>query len=147
MKPEPGTYILVLQCKSNAQVEIGKWGRLDIEPGYYLYVGSAFGPGGLKARVGRHVRTGKAKRWHIDYLREYMALIDVWYSYDNQKLEHQWAQALIAVPGMNPIKGFGCSDCQCYSHLFRSVKKPVLKTFVNKAGSDILQERITIRRS
>jgi Uri superfamily endonuclease len=38
--------------------------------GRYLYCGSAKGPGGLKARLSRHMRRGKSVRWHIDRLTE-----------------------------------------------------------------------------
>ena len=102
-----------------------------------LYVGSAFGPGGIKARVERHHHTNKPKHWHVDYLREYMDLISVWYSYDKQKLEHQWAQSLSGLSDMVPIHGFGCSDCQCYSHLFRAVKEPAFKQFSNNASGTL----------
>ena len=138
MKSDPGTYVPVFHCLTNMQLEVGKWGTINIEPGYYCYVGSAFGPGGVKARVARHYRTGKAKHWHIDYLREHLELVGVWYSCQNNKLEHDWAGTLSAMPGMEPIQGFGCSDCQCYSHLFRSVNQPVFRQFCNKAGGNIL---------
>ncbi len=135
MKSDPGTYVLIFHCLSNKQLQVGKWGLIDIEPGYYLYVGSAFGPGGIKARVARHHRLNKAKHWHIDYLREHMDLISVWYSYDNQKFEHQWAQTSSDMSYMEPVHGFGCTDCHCYSHLFRTVKQPALKQFSNSVGA------------
>lgn len=137
LKSGPGTYVLIFHCLSNKQVNVGKWGTINIKPGFYLYVGSAFGPGGINARVTRHYRINKAKHWHIDYLREHMDLISVWYSYDKQKLEHQWAQVLSAMSYLEAIKSFGCSDCQCDSHLFRAEKKPTLKEFWNNAGGKI----------
>ncbi len=91
----------------------------------------------LLISVNRHHRTNKSKHWHIDYLREHMDLTSVWYSYNNKKLEHQWAQALSAMADMDPIHGFGCSDCQCYSHLFRTINEPGFKLFSNKAGGMI----------
>jgi len=45
--------------------------KLDLLPGYYIYIGSAFGPGGVRARMLRHLRADKPKHWHIDYLREF----------------------------------------------------------------------------
>ena len=138
LKSDPGTYVLILHSLSKEQVQIGKWGVITIKPGYYLYVGSAFGPGGVKARVARHYRNEKAKHWHIDYLRKHMDLVSVWYSYHDSKLEHDWARVLSVMTGMEPVQGFGCSDCQCYSHLFRSVKEPVFRRFCNKAGGSIM---------
>ncbi len=37
--------------------EMGRLGRFDIIPGYYAYVGSAFGSGGLPARLGHHLKS------------------------------------------------------------------------------------------
>jgi len=138
MKSDQGTYVLVFHCQVNKQVQVGKWGLINIEPGYYLYVGSAFGPGGVRARVARHQRLDKAKHWHIDYLREHMDLVDVWYSDQDRKLEHDWARVLSAMPVMEPVQGFGCSDCRCCSHLFRLFKPPLFRQFCNKAGGNIL---------
>ena len=52
MKPEPGSYAVILRNRKQATIDVGRRIQLAIEPGYYLYVGSAFGPGGLRARVG-----------------------------------------------------------------------------------------------
>ena len=65
----PGTYALVLSASACQKFAVGRLGTLTVEPGFYLYVGSAFGPGGLAARVGRHCRREKTCRWHVDYLR------------------------------------------------------------------------------
>lgn len=70
MKAKSGTYALILEAKNEKQVQIGHWGILDIKIGYYLYIGSAFGPGGIKSRVSRHFKQ-KKPHWHIDYLAEY----------------------------------------------------------------------------
>ncbi len=37
-------------------------------PGWYFYVGSARGSGGIRARVRRHFRHKKTAHWHIDRL-------------------------------------------------------------------------------
>lgn len=124
MKSQPGTYALILQTKLTASLQIGRWRQIDIEPGYYIYVGSAFGPGGVRARVARHCRTDKPKRWHIDYLREFVTPLAAWISYEPEKLEHGWAQVLYNKNETSPILGFGCSDCSCYSHLFYTVVAP-----------------------
>lgn len=126
-----GTYALVLRCDASASMEVGRWSRLDIRPGYYIYVGSAFGPGGVLARVSRHCRETKTKLWHIDYLREFAGLASVWYSHSPVRLEHHWAEALTTMDEMKPVKGFGCSDCMCESHLFFVAKKPTLARFAN----------------
>ncbi len=129
MKSEAGTYALVLRSGSNIQAQIGKGGMLGIHPGFYIYVGSAFGPGGLRARVSRHCRQDKPKRWHVDYLREYVTPESAWYSYGPARYEHEWAAVLAKMEGMSPVKGFGCSDCRCGAHLFFSTEKPDMYVF------------------
>ena len=137
MKPDPGTYALILQSDSTARVQIGHWGLLDLQPGYYIYIGSASGPGGVGARVSRHLRLAKAKHWHIDYLREYLTPQAVWVSYETEQLEHCWAQVFYNLPGLTPIQGFGCSDCKCYSHLFQTPKTPDFHLFASIAGGKV----------
>ncbi len=124
MKSDPGTYALILQCGSNVSVQIGHWRQIDILPGYYIYNGSAFGPGGVRARVLRHLRMDKPKHWHIDYLSEFVTPVAVWVSYETERLEHQWAQVFYDMPELTPFQGFGCSDCKCSSHLFHTLTKP-----------------------
>ena len=92
MNSKPGTYALVLRSDASTCMRIGRWGRLNVRPGYYIYVGSALGPGGVLARVSRHCREPKSKHWHIDYLREFTILASVWYSHSPIRLEHRWAE-------------------------------------------------------
>jgi Uri superfamily endonuclease len=54
-----GTYALVLAAQKQRTISVGKLGILDVRPGFYVYVGSALGPGGLAARIGRHARQDK----------------------------------------------------------------------------------------
>lgn len=122
----PGTYAMWFRCESTATVTVGRRGRLGLVPGHYIYIGSAFGPGGIKARVARHCRQRKPKRWHIDYIRPYLTPLGVWYSHSPEHLEHVWANALADTLGSVPIDGFGCSDCRCRAHLFWSEHAPDL---------------------
>ncbi len=137
MKPEPGTYALILWSESSAVAQIGRWGRLIIRPGYYVYVGSAFGPGGVFARVSRHCRANGARRWHIDYLREFASVASVWYSHAPVRLEHRWAQALPSLEGVEAIQDFGCSDCNCKAHLFFAAEEPNVAAFSSVAGGSV----------
>lgn len=131
MQSKPGTYVLVLHSEESASVQIGKWGQLDIYQGYYAYVGSALGPGGVLARVSRHCRLVKSKHWHIDYLRERLLLVSVWYNHSSTCLEHRWAGTMERLNGAKPVKGFGCSDCNCESHLYFFTKEPELAEFAS----------------
>lgn len=131
MKSDPGTYALILRCHSKERIQIGRLGEVALRPGYYIYIGSAFGPGGVRGRVARHLREEKPKHWHIDHLREYASPIGVWYSYETEHLEHSWAQVLYDASEFSPIQRFGCSDCKCFSHLFHTSKNPEFASFAN----------------
>ena len=131
MKPNPGTYALLLRSHTSARAQVGRLGCLNIRPGYYIYVGSAFGPGGVLARVSRHCREAKSKHWHIDYLREFAIPASVWYSYATARLEHSWAEAMAKMKDIVPVKGFGCTDCKCEAHLFFTTKEPDLALFAS----------------
>ncbi len=137
MNSDPGTYVLILRSRSKATTRVGRLGRVTLDVGYYLYVGSAFGPGGVKARVSRHFRKDKRRHWHIDYLREYLEPISAWYTHDRKYLEHQWARLLSEVSGLSSIQGFGSSDCACISHLFYTQGEPDFVHFSDLIGSGL----------
>jgi Uri superfamily endonuclease len=114
----PGSYALYLRCDRSAEVSVGALGRFRVEPGAYLYIGSAFGPGGLRARLSRHAARSKIKRWHIDYIRPRMSLAGAWISTSSIRLEHDWAAKVLGLSLASvPLPGFGSSDCGCASHL------------------------------
>ena len=119
-----GTYLLLLECRIKTRLSIGKLGRMMVMPGYYVYVGSAFGPGGISARVRHHSEIAARPHWHIDYLRTGAELVDIWCIYGS-RCEHQWAQSLMHKPITTvPLKGFGASDCDCATHLFYFAHRP-----------------------
>jgi Uri superfamily endonuclease len=118
---EPGTYVLVLRSTERRSVKVGRLGVLRLEPGYYAYAGSALGPGGIRARLGRHLRGPRRAHWHIDYLRAYAHPIEAWYCRDSSRREHLWSDALGASCGASiPLSG----DCSCESHLFFFARRP-----------------------
>lgn len=82
-----GTYALVLKASAGTEIQVGHLGRLYTKPGFYVYVGSAHGPGGLAARVGRHQQAEKKLRWQVDYLREVTDLVEIWYVISGERLE------------------------------------------------------------
>ena len=130
MKSLPGTYALILASSSERWIKIGKLGKFLVQPGYYVYAGSAFGPGGLKARIAHHARISQRPHWHIDYLRSNLLLDEVWYSYDSARNEHQWADTFGGLKGATlPIAGFGASDCSCNSHLLLFSTRPSVRRF------------------
>lgn len=50
-----GTYVLVIRLREPQEISVGRLGVFPFHHGYYVYIGSAFGPGGLKARIRRHL--------------------------------------------------------------------------------------------
>jgi len=120
---EPGSYALVLHSAARRTIRVGALGRVTIPSGFLIYVGSAFGPGGIRARVGRHARKSKPAHWHIDYVRRHVALEEVWWTTATARQEHQWARRL-ARRLVAAAPGFGASDCRCPTHLYHTIEKP-----------------------
>lgn len=113
-----GTYIVMLENHNNQQIVIGKLGEFRFEKGWYFYVGSAFGPGGVLARLRHHSRISERCHWHIDYIRAKMSFCKAMYVFSEQRFEHVWSNTLESIPGLvTPVKKFGSSDCECFSHL------------------------------
>jgi len=113
-----GSYLLVLPVRRPLVLSVGKLGRLRIRDGTYVYAGSAQGPGGLRARVGRHLSGGR-RRWHVDYLRAVAAPMGALTLAAAGRWECTWAGELASRSGCEPVAGFGASDCGCPAHLFR----------------------------
>jgi Uri superfamily endonuclease len=129
---EKGTYVLITQVVQMKRLEIGSLGKFDIVPGFYAYVGSAFGPGGLRARIGHHLESTAEPHWHIDYLLQVATPVEVWFTTAHTKLEHHWADLMENAPGLRvPIPRFGSSDYHRSraSHLFYSKRQPSFRWF------------------
>lgn len=129
-----GTYVLLFACREAACPDVGRLGRIALEAGYYLYVGSAFGPGGVRARVARHLRRDKRRHWHLDYLRETLEPLEAWYTHDPVRREHEFAAALASWSGFDGVRGFGSSDCACPSHLFAVRRRPRASRLARSTG-------------
>ncbi|MEZ4712237.1 MAG: GIY-YIG nuclease family protein [Caldilineaceae bacterium] len=128
----PGSYILILQSEVNRTIQVGRLGQFRIQPGFYLYVGSALGPGGVAARVAHHRRISARPHWHIDFLRQHVMLRDLFCRHDPVRREHAWAQQLAQSNDLSmPMPGFGASDCACRSHLFYAPSLPQIDQLLN----------------
>jgi Uri superfamily endonuclease len=106
-----------------SEIEVGNLGRSTYPAGFYIYVGSALGSGGLAGRLNHHRKPttspGWQARWHIDYLRHYAKLAQIWYVQQANRREHDWAAVLQQLSRDKlTIPRFGSSDCSCPSHLF-----------------------------
>ncbi len=102
-----GTYVLIMELDRNRIIKVGKLGTFKFPRGFYTYVGSAFGPGGLKARVGRHLRKDKKKKWHIDYFLRFARIVEVLAT--PKKCEKELAGKLLK-HGKCVVKRFGSTD-------------------------------------
>jgi len=142
VQPSPGTYALLLSSATDSSIRVGRLGDLRLQPGYYVYVGSALGLGGVRGRLAHHMRPAERPHWHIDYLRKKTTLEAVWFCYHRKPLEHAWAKRFAAMPGASvPLAGFGSSDCDCESHLFFFAKCPA-RGLAAKLGSTVGALRI-----
>lgn len=119
---DAGDYFVVLQVREALNIVIGAKGTMSFPIGYYVYVGSA--RKGLAARLARHQRKRKKMHWHIDYLRQYADVIAVVPVRTADDLEHDMARAVGQIAQWN-IPGFGCTDCDCHSHLFGFSANPI----------------------
>ncbi len=142
---QPGTYALILGLRDAAELRIGCIGRIHFDSPFYLYFGSAFGPGGLRARVRQHLNPLHRAHWHIDYLRQAAQVLDVWYTTSTTRLECTWANAALAIRDTSQIRKFGSSDCRCRSHLLAVKNRPRLHIFQSRFN-EIQPDSVRIRR-
>lgn len=124
----PGTYALHLHLAQSTFLSVMKLGEYYFPAGEYIYSGSAFGPGGLKARLGRHLSGDGKHHWHIDSLRVHAQVCSYHFveqavseiQHEKVPLECLWSQALAnANQALIPAPEFGASDCRagCQAHL------------------------------
>jgi Uri superfamily endonuclease len=118
--PDAGVYQLWIRLHRPVVLRVGSFGRVRFAAGTYVYTGRA--ARGLRARVLRHVRGGKRRHWHIDYLLagNEVRLQRVVLASTNPDDECRVNAAagrgvVVAVPR------FGASDCRsgCPTHLRR----------------------------
>jgi Uri superfamily endonuclease len=102
----PGAYALLITLARPAA---------GFAPGRYAYLGSARGPGGIRARCARHLRQDKVLRWHVDRLT---VTADVAALAIMNGDECNLTERLLAHGAHAPVPGFGSSDCRnCPAHL------------------------------
>ncbi|HJJ47217.1 MAG TPA: GIY-YIG nuclease family protein [Methanocorpusculum sp.] len=135
-----GIYCLVIRLATHKTLRIGALGKIDFAPGYYLYVGSALGSGGM-SRIDRHVRFSQKNymkpKWHIDYLDSVAPIVAVFSAETEERLECALARAI----GGTSISGFGCSDCSCQSHLFYREHNPLAEIDAAFSRTGLLANR------
>lgn len=113
----PGAYLLLIEAAKGLRLPKTLEGGRLLVAGTYLYAGSAYGPGGIRARVHRHQKRKKTIRWHVDRLtvRFGVAAVLAWPG----GRECDLVDKLTALDGVSlPVSGFGSSDCRrCRAHL------------------------------
>lgn len=130
-----GTYSLLLQLRRDTRITFGAAGERALDAGWYVYTGSAFGPGGL-SRVDRHRRVAsgenETRHWHVDYLL----------CADSSHWAGAWtaprdAECVIAdrLPG-DAVPGIGATDCGCPSHLTYSPERESLVEALDRIYSE-----------
>ena len=136
----PGAYALLLHLAKEISLKVGSLGIHRFPEGLFVYIGSAMGPGGVRARVQRHLRpeTEKRPHWHIDRLTALTEIRAVWWLTGKTNIECQWASALEKIGTRTPPK-FGASDCRCPGHLIY-----LGKTGVEELAWSITNEMATI---
>ncbi len=135
-----GTYVLWPHLPAPAQVEIGKLGPFSLLAGWYGYVGSAMGSGGLRGRLKHHFNPIRRPHWHIDYLRQVAISQAVWAIADSTSHEHFWASVLHRLPGaLMSMRRFGASYCQCEMHLYYFLCSQTLNHSENQLRIGICQ--------
>ena len=117
LSPDPGAYGLLIRLPRQFHGQIGALGHVTMPQGRYLYLGSAYGPGGLPARLRRHLRSDKRPHWHVDNLTVAGSVEHV-FALPNGR-ECDLVDRALQLPGIHvPVSGFGSSDCRrCAAHL------------------------------
>jgi len=113
---DSGLYLLVFYLPESQDLKIGSRGVFTFQQGYYVYTGSA--KRNLHARLSRHMRKKKTLRWHIDYLSVEAQCIAHFAFFEPIFTECELNRRIVNLQGATmPVKGFGSSDCSCFSHL------------------------------
>ncbi len=114
---EPGAYVLIIELDAPLALGMATLPNAVLAPGRYAYCGSAHGPGGLKARIARHIRRGKPQHWHIDRLTAAGRIVAV--HAEAEARECALMARVRAHSGASiPVAGFGSTDCRsCQAHL------------------------------
>ncbi|MDD3798232.1 MAG: DUF123 domain-containing protein [Novosphingobium sp.] len=115
---EKGAYVLLMHF-GTPPVFAHKRATVTLARGWYAYSGSAYGPGGMRARLRRHFRREKKPHWHVDRLTVLAQPLHALTLAGGS--ECTIAGRLAAAGGFEPaLPGFGSSDCAaCPSHLLK----------------------------
>ncbi|WP_256296676.1 GIY-YIG nuclease family protein [Haloarchaeobius salinus] len=132
-----GTYTLLVELDHPVTVDVGALGEVALESGWYGYTGSALGSGGF-SRLDRHREVAAGERdvrhWHVDYLLGHDAA-----TVRGDVRTPEDVECAVARRLSDAVAGFGCTDCDCTSHLTRADDGATLRAAVadaHRAASD-----------
>jgi Uri superfamily endonuclease len=112
-----GAYVLVLRLDETVRIELPRGASDHLMPGWYFYVGSARGSGGIRARVRRHFRSKNTAHWHIDRLTMEAVEMAALAVADGHECDLA-GKLLESLRFKVAAAGFGSTDCRiCESHL------------------------------
>ncbi|MCD6196655.1 MAG: GIY-YIG nuclease family protein [Staphylothermus sp.] len=123
----PGYYLLIFRIYKKLTIITRGNKVFSLNPGIYVYIGSAYGPGGLRSRIIRHLRRNKKVFWHVDYLttNKYVELVGfvIITITSNKTIDLENLLSKKIQKHLEPILGFGCSDKRKdKSHLYYCMK-------------------------
>lgn len=134
-----GCYCLIIHMRKSDKVSIGNLHHdYHFKKGWHVYIGSAMNS--LVPRINRHLSDDKKIHWHIDYLlkNENTEIRDVLFNISDERIECNLASQ-IAEDG-EEIPKFGCSDCNCNSHLIYFKRKRDALNSIESAFDDLNME-------
>jgi Uri superfamily endonuclease len=114
-----GAYGLAIRLDHAVEFTLQSRDPVRLESGWLVYAGSAKGPGGIRARLRRHLRRDKALHWHVDRLT--LAAVEIVAVPQFGDSECAIIDRLLQSPNFDiAVRGFGNTDCRmCESHLLR----------------------------
>ncbi len=116
-RSKSGAYLLFLRLDSQTELKVGRLGEFHLQPGIYIYVGSAMG--GFGRRLPRYFSSRRKVKWHIDYLLEKAELEAILLLPSSTKIEQEIAARLAKMEGISEVvPGFDASDSTEKTHLF-----------------------------
>ncbi|MBY6293927.1 DUF123 domain-containing protein [Nanohaloarchaea archaeon H01] len=143
-----GSYTLLVEVKEDFEAKIPSIGQIKFRKGFYIYNGSAFGPGGFK-RVERHRKLSKDEgnytvHWHIDHLTsaEKSEIIKV-FKASEKDLEDELTREI----DLETVEGFGASDSEIDSHLLYCENKKEAVRAIKSAYRKFVDEKDLIMES
>lgn len=115
-----GAYLLQIRMDAPLAISV-RGGKVKgaLAPGRYVYAGNAYGPGGIEARVRRHLDRTKKPHWHVDHVTVHAAEVSADCFPGGNECE-LIGELLGSGDFSVPIPQFGSSDCRtCPSHFLK----------------------------